>query len=133
MDDEGQKTIALSQATGLVMRRHRMAKCADVHFGLERPGSKRLAHFAIQCKTGVTRNENAVDMYDDAMVYMSKVAGMDHYFVLVSLHSKITRHRMEDWPPGLIVVDSMAEFAPLVRPLIQAKTRRRRVRSSSSE
>jgi hypothetical protein len=47
---------------------------------------------------------------------MAPVADMDHYFVLATLQpDRVKRPLEEQWPEGLIIVDSMAEFAPLMR------------------
>jgi hypothetical protein len=109
-------TCKLEETVGSVLRCAKGAKCIDVHFVLPQPRTERLAHFAIQCKSGVSVRFDALAMYEEAMTYMASVAGMDHYFVLAALQpDRVQRPLEAQWPDGLIVVDSMAEFAPLMR------------------
>ena len=109
----------LGSTEGLVLRRFQGAKCVDVHFVLAQPDDDRRAHFAIQCKSGASTRFDALKMYQEAMAYIEPVEGMDHYFVLAALHTdKVRRPPMEQWPDNLIVVDSFAEFVPLMRALV---------------
>jgi hypothetical protein len=99
-----------------VFRRDPNAAYLDVHFVLRYPARSGKAHFGIQCKSVASRRFNALTMYEEAMAYMAPVAGMDHYFVLAALQpDRVKRPPMAQWPDGLIVVDSIAEFAPLMR------------------
>jgi hypothetical protein len=108
----------LSSAEGLVLHRFDGAKCVDVRFVLAQPKKKKMAHFAIQCKSGSSTTFDALQMYEEAKAYMAPVEGMDHYFVLAALHTgKVRRPPMDQWPENLIVVDSFAEFVPLMRAL----------------
>jgi hypothetical protein len=107
---------ALTESAGTVLHRSRTAACIDVHFVLPYPAKPGLAHYAVQCKSGATGTLDALAMYEEAMEYIAPVAGMDHHFVLAALQpDKVRRPPMAQWPDGLIVVDSMAEFAPLMR------------------
>ena len=109
---------SLRETVGSVLRCKERKRCIDVHFVLPQPLTAHLAHFGIQCKSGASERFNALKMYEDAMEYMAPVAGMDHYFVLAALRPELVKRPREDaWPNGLIVVDSLAEFAPLMRAL----------------
>jgi hypothetical protein len=110
---------ALAESASVVLHRLRQAKCIDVHFVLPYPVKPGMAHFGLQCKSGVSERFNALEMYEEAMKYMAPVAGMDHYFVLAVLRPELVDRPHEDaWPDGLIIMDSLAEFAPLMRTLL---------------
>jgi hypothetical protein len=132
-DESG--TLPLAESGGRVLRRLEGAKCTDVHFVLPYPGKPGLAHYGIQCKSGASERFDALAMYEEAMEYMAPVAGMDHYYVLAALWPELVDRPREDaWPDGLIIVDSVAEFAPLMRtlPPRAAPTRRRRAARAAS-
>ncbi|MCW5672917.1 MAG: hypothetical protein KIT86_24930, partial [Hydrogenophaga sp.] len=111
-------TRRLEETIGSVLRGEGTTKCIDVHFVLPQPNTDRLAHFGIQCKSGASKRFDALKMYEEAMAYMAPVAGMDHYFVLAALHPERARRPPKGaWPDGLILMDTLADFAPLMRTL----------------
>ena len=108
--------VALAESAGIVLHPTHTAACIDVHLVLPYPVKPGMTHFGIQCKSGDTERFDALAMYEEAMAYMAPVADMDHYFVLAALQpDRVQRPPMAQWPDGLIVVDSVAEFAPLMR------------------